>query len=95
VRRLKGADRPLVSQDDRAAVLRGLGCVDAVTVFEEDEPSAALRRLRPDVWAKGGDYAVADLPERAVLEEWGGQAVIVPYVAGRSTTRMIEVARGA
>jgi rfaE bifunctional protein nucleotidyltransferase chain/domain len=94
VRRLKGSDRPLVGQADRAAVLAGLSCVDAVVVFEEDDPSAVLRGLRPDVWAKGGDYAIADLPERAVLEEWGGQAVIVPYVAGKSTTRMIEVARG-
>jgi rfaE bifunctional protein nucleotidyltransferase chain/domain len=94
VRRLKGPERPLVGQADRAAVLNGLSCVDAVVVFEEDEPSAVLRDLRPDVWAKGGDYAVADLPERRVLEEWRGQAVIVPYVAGKSTTRMIEVARG-
>jgi D-beta-D-heptose 7-phosphate kinase / D-beta-D-heptose 1-phosphate adenosyltransferase len=49
-----------------------------------------LRRLRPDVWAKGGDYAVGELPEARALAEWGGQAVIVPYVAGRSTTRIIE-----
>jgi D-beta-D-heptose 7-phosphate kinase/D-beta-D-heptose 1-phosphate adenosyltransferase len=95
VRRLKGPDRPLVGLQDRAAVLAGLACVDAVAAFEEDEPSAVLRRLRPDVWAKGGDYAVADLPEAAVLADWGGRAVIVPYVSGRSTTRLIEVARGA
>jgi bifunctional ADP-heptose synthase (sugar kinase/adenylyltransferase) len=65
-------------------------------VFDEDDPRAVLRDLRPHVWAKGGDYAVAELPERAVLREWGGQAVIVPYVAGKSTTRLIEevTARG-
>jgi rfaE bifunctional protein nucleotidyltransferase chain/domain/rfaE bifunctional protein kinase chain/domain len=94
VQRLKGPDRPLVGEADRAAVLAGLACVDAVVIFEEDDPRAVLRELRPDVWAKGGDYAVGDLPEREVLQEWGGQAVIVPYVAGKSTTRMIEVARG-
>jgi D-beta-D-heptose 7-phosphate kinase/D-beta-D-heptose 1-phosphate adenosyltransferase len=93
VRRLKGPDRPLVAQADRAAVLAGLGCVDAVEIFAEDDPGAVLRELRPHVWAKGGDYAVADLAERTVLAEWGGQAVIVPYVAGRSTTRMIHEAR--
>jgi bifunctional ADP-heptose synthase (sugar kinase/adenylyltransferase) len=52
-----------------------------------------LRELRPHVWAKGGDYAVAELPEVETLAEWGGQAVVVPYVAGHSTTRLIEVAR--
>jgi rfaE bifunctional protein nucleotidyltransferase chain/domain len=93
VRRLKGPERPLVGQDDRAAVLAALRCVDAVVVFEEDDPRAVLRELRPHVWAKGGDYAVAELPEAETLAEWGGRAVVVPYVAGHSTTRLIEVAR--
>jgi rfaE bifunctional protein nucleotidyltransferase chain/domain len=93
VARLKGPDRPLVGQDDRRAVLAGLSCVDAVTVFEEDDPRAVLRELRPRLWAKGGDYAVSDLPEAATLAEWGGQAVIVPYVAGRSTSELIARAR--
>jgi rfaE bifunctional protein nucleotidyltransferase chain/domain/rfaE bifunctional protein kinase chain/domain len=93
VRRLKGLDRPLVGQDDRAAVLAALECVDAVAVFDEDDPRAIIEHLRPDVWAKGGDYALGDLPEAAVLAGWGGRAVLVPYVSGRSTTRLIEVAR--
>jgi rfaE bifunctional protein nucleotidyltransferase chain/domain/rfaE bifunctional protein kinase chain/domain len=92
VRRLKGPDRPLVGEVDRAAVLRSLRGVDGVIVFEEDEPSRALERLRPDVWVKGGDYAVADLPEAEALASWGGRIVLVPYVAGRSTTRLIEEA---
>jgi rfaE bifunctional protein nucleotidyltransferase chain/domain/rfaE bifunctional protein kinase chain/domain len=90
VRRLKGPGRPVVQQDDRAAVLAALGCVDAVEIFDEDTPVEALRRLRPDLWVKGGDYAVADLPEAQVLAEWGGRAVVLPYVEGRSTTRLIE-----
>jgi rfaE bifunctional protein nucleotidyltransferase chain/domain len=94
VGRLKGPDRPLVAERDRAAVLGALACVDGVVVFDEDEPTAVLRRLRPHVWAKGGDYAVAELPEAAALAAWGGQAVIVPYVAGRSTTGLIEKAVG-
>ena len=89
VRRLKGDDRPLVEQDDRAAVLRGLACVDAVAIFDEDDPRRVLETLRPHVWVKGGDYAVSELPEAATLAEWGGRAVLVPYVAGRSTTRLI------
>jgi rfaE bifunctional protein nucleotidyltransferase chain/domain len=93
VRRLKGHDRPLVGEGDRAAVLAGLASVDAVAIFEEDDPRAVLRELRPHVWVKGGDYALADLPEREVLEAWGGRAVTVPYVAGRSTTRLIAQAR--
>ena len=93
VRRLKGPDRPLVPERDRAAVLAALRCVDAVAVFEEDDPRAILRELRPHVWAKGGDYAVSELPEADTLAEWGGRAVVVPYVAGRSTSRLIEVAR--
>jgi rfaE bifunctional protein nucleotidyltransferase chain/domain len=92
VSRLKGPDRPLVEEADRVAVLQALGCVDAVAVFEEDDPSEILRRLRPHVWAKGGDYEGVTLPEAAVLEEWGGRAVTVPYVAGRSTSRLIEEA---
>jgi rfaE bifunctional protein nucleotidyltransferase chain/domain len=92
VRRLKGPTRPLVPVADRVRVLAALDCVDAVVVFDEDTPEQALARVRPDVWAKGGDYTPEDLPERSVLEQWGGQAVLLPYVAGRSTTRMLEAA---
>jgi len=92
VRRLKGESRPLQSQADRATVLSALEHVDAVVVFDEDTPVAALERLRPDVWAKGGDYALADLPEAPVLEQWGGQAVVLPYLTGKSTTSLIQEA---
>jgi rfaE bifunctional protein nucleotidyltransferase chain/domain/rfaE bifunctional protein kinase chain/domain len=92
VRRLKGPGRPLVPAPDRARVLEALECVDAVLVFDEDTPARALRRLKPQVWAKGGDYAGQDLPESAVLEEWGGQAVVLPYLDGRSTTRLVRTA---
>jgi rfaE bifunctional protein nucleotidyltransferase chain/domain len=92
VRRLKGPGRPVVNEDDRAAVLRALRCVDAVLVFDEDTPSEALERLRPHVWAKGGDYLGRELPEATVLERWGGQAVVLPFVDGKSSTRLIEEA---
>ncbi|WP_165987810.1 D-glycero-beta-D-manno-heptose 1-phosphate adenylyltransferase [Streptomyces sp. YIM 98790] len=86
VRRLKGPGRPLNPLSDRIRVLTGLACVDAVAVFDEDTPEALLRRIRPDLWVKGGDYSVSGLPEAAALREWGGQALVLPYLAGRSTT---------
>jgi D-beta-D-heptose 7-phosphate kinase / D-beta-D-heptose 1-phosphate adenosyltransferase len=92
VRRLKGPGRPLVPVADRARVLEALECVDAVVVFDEDTPVDTLRRLRPHVWAKGGDYAGQDVPETAVLREWGGQAVVLPYLRGRSTTELVRTA---
>ncbi|WP_242091372.1 PfkB family carbohydrate kinase [Curtobacterium sp. DN_7.5] len=88
VRALKGPERPIMSQDDRVELLLALDCVDAVVVFDEHTPDEALRRFRPDVWAKGGDYDAADLPEAATLAEWGGRVVTVPFHPGRSTTRL-------
>jgi D-beta-D-heptose 7-phosphate kinase / D-beta-D-heptose 1-phosphate adenosyltransferase len=90
VRRLKGPDRPLQPAADRAGVLEALECVDAVEVFDEDTPERVIDRLRPDVWAKGGDYAGVALPESRLLESWGGQAVVLPYLDGRSTTALVR-----
>ena len=70
-----------------------LGCVDEVIVFDDPTPEAALDRLRPDLWVKGGDYGGLPLPEAAVLDRWGGRVVILPYLPGRSTTRLLEDAR--
>ncbi|WP_083403175.1 MULTISPECIES: PfkB family carbohydrate kinase [unclassified Curtobacterium] len=88
VRALKGPDRPIMGQDDRVELLLALDCVDAVVVFDEHTPDEALRRFRPDVWAKGGDYTAAELPESHTLAEWGGRVVTVPFHPGRSTTRL-------
>jgi rfaE bifunctional protein nucleotidyltransferase chain/domain len=97
VRRRKGEGRPLQPAADRASVLLALGCVDAVVEFDEDTPVELLRRLRPDVWVKGGDYALTDLPEAPVVASWGGQAVVLPYLEGRSTTAIVKeaAARGS
>jgi rfaE bifunctional protein nucleotidyltransferase chain/domain/rfaE bifunctional protein kinase chain/domain len=89
VRRAKGADRPVNSAADRAAVLSALECVDAVEIFEEDTPEEILRRLQPDVWVKGGDYTIEELPEASVVTSWGGQTVVLPYLPGRSTTEIL------
>ncbi len=88
---LKGPGRPVVGQEDRASVLRAMSDVDAVVVFDEPTPVETLRRLRPDVFVKGGDYhSPLSIPERATVAEWGGEVVVVPYVSGRSTSRLIE-----
>ncbi|OLF09991.1 D-glycero-beta-D-manno-heptose 1-phosphate adenylyltransferase [Actinophytocola xanthii] len=91
VRRLKGPGRPLNGQDDRAEVLRALGCVDQVVVFEESGPERVLAELRPDVWVKGGDYTPESLPETELVRGWGGSVVVVPYHDGRSTTRLARL----
>jgi rfaE bifunctional protein nucleotidyltransferase chain/domain len=93
VRALKGPDRPIMPVEDRARILAALGCVDAVGVFDDATPEHLLDRLRPDVWVKGGDYAVADLPEAEVVRRHGGEVVIVPTVAGYSTSQLIATAR--
>jgi D-beta-D-heptose 7-phosphate kinase/D-beta-D-heptose 1-phosphate adenosyltransferase len=94
VRRVKGASRPLVPAVDRARVLDALECVDRVVMFDEDTPAEVLRSIRPHIWAKGGDYAGADVPEAATIQEWGGQAVALPYIEGRSTTQLVRTAAG-
>lgn len=92
VGRLKGAGRPLQPAADRVRILRALSCVDDVVVFEEDTPEQVLRTLRPQLWVKGGDYSGVVVPEAAVLAEWGGRVITVPFLAGRSTTRLAQLA---
>jgi D-beta-D-heptose 7-phosphate kinase/D-beta-D-heptose 1-phosphate adenosyltransferase len=93
VRRLKGPRRPVMAAEDRARVLSALACVDAVVIFDEQSPEQALEQLRPDVWVKGGDYTEADLPEAAVVRRNGGEVVLLPTVAGYSSSNLIASAR--
>lgn len=90
VSRLKGPDRPVVAQQDRAALLMGLRHVDGVLVFDEDDPRAALDRLRPDIWVKGGDYTPDLLPEAPLVRSWGGRVEVLPYLPGHSTTGIVQ-----
>lgn len=92
-RRLKGADRPVRSEADRAYLLAALECVDAVVIFPEDTPLVTIRALHPDVLIKGGDYLPADVVGRSDVEGWGGRLVIVPVTAGHSTTATIQSLR--
>ncbi|MFC4517184.1 D-glycero-beta-D-manno-heptose 1-phosphate adenylyltransferase [Streptomyces ehimensis] len=95
VRRRKGPGRPINPLADRVRVLRALQCVDAVVAFDEDTPENLVARLRPHVWVKGGDYSVEQMPEAAQLASWGGQAVLLPYVDGRSSTLLATRAAAA
>ena len=92
VRSLKGPNRPLNPEMDRALVLAALECVDAVTIFQEVEATLFLREAKPDVYVKGGDYTLATLnvDERQAVEENCGQIAIIPAVEGKSTTKLVR-----
>jgi rfaE bifunctional protein nucleotidyltransferase chain/domain len=89
----KGEGRPVHTLADRAQVVAALRAVDAVVSFEEPDPVAVLSVLRPEVHVKGGDYDPAALPESPAVLSWGGRVEIVPYLEGRSTTRIVEAVR--
>jgi len=95
VRRLKGPERPLVPQAERAALLAALTFVDAVTIFEEDTPLAVLQTLKPHVLVKGGDYQPSEVIGRELVEAAGGQVVIVPLTPEKSTSSLVARIRGA
>ena len=90
----KGPDRPLNGQTDRACVLAALQAVDFVVVFGESTPCELIERVRPDVYVKGGDYDIESLRETALVRSWGGRAVVIPFVEGYSTSRLVERIRG-
>jgi rfaE bifunctional protein nucleotidyltransferase chain/domain/rfaE bifunctional protein kinase chain/domain len=94
IRRVKGDDRPAVGERERASLLEALSCVDGVLIFGEDTPERVLSELRPDVWVKGGDYGGQRIAEAELVESWGGDVVIVPYLEGHSTTARITSLAG-
>lgn len=89
VRRLKGEDRPVNDEHDRACVLAALSAVDAVVVFTEDTPLALIEALKPDILVKGADYTVDNVVGADVVQKAGGRVVLVDLVPGRSTTGTI------
>ena len=91
MRRIKGPQRPLTPQADRAAVLAGLEAVSAVVVFEEDDPGAIIAALLPDVLAKGADWAEGRIIGADTVTAAGGRVVRIPLTEGRSTTSVINV----
>ena len=91
VRELKGENRPLVPEDERAEMLAGLECVDYVVIFPELTPIELLSKLKPSIHVKGGDYKLEQLVEKEVVEENGGKVIVGLNVPGKSTTNLIEV----
>lgn len=88
VRRLKGPERPILSEQDRAAMLSALACVDLVVHFDEDTPLDLIKTLKPDILVKGSDYKPEEVVGKAVVESYGGSVQLVELVKGYSTTQL-------
>jgi D-beta-D-heptose 7-phosphate kinase / D-beta-D-heptose 1-phosphate adenosyltransferase len=94
VKRLKGAGRPVNSQEDRARVLGALGCVGAVVLFEEDTPISLIEAIRPEVLVKGADYRRDQVVGGTLVESYGGRIALIDLVEGKSTSGTISKMRG-
>jgi len=90
VRMLKGKERPLVPQSDRARVLAGLASVDYVTIFDEPTPLSLIRAIEPDILVKGADWKKGNIIGSDVVQRQGGKVVTIPVVKGVSTTKIIK-----
>ena len=90
VRRLKGPERPVNGQAQRALLIAALACVDAVCVFEEDTPRELIARLLPDLLVKGGDYSIEQVVGREEVEAAGGSVRVLPFHQGHSTSDIIQ-----
>lgn len=86
----KGDERPINTQEDRAAVLAALESVDLVVVFEDKVPLKAVELAHPDIYVKGGDYRIEDLPEAKLVSTWGAKTVTVQFEHQRSTTALLN-----
>lgn len=90
VRRLKGPERPVLPEQERAALLGAIGCVDMVVLFSQDTPMELIAEIRPDVLVKGGDYTPDTVVGRDLVESYGGKVALVPLKDGMSTTNIID-----
>lgn len=90
VRRLKGPSRPINNELDRAEVIGALRSVDYVVIFDETTAEALVKDVQPDYYAKGGDYSLDSLPEAKAVAECGGKVVFLPFVEGKSSTKIIQ-----
>jgi len=90
VRELKGPTRPVNHQEDRAEVMTALAAVDYVVVFNERTAEDLIGEVKPDIYVKGGDYRIEDIPEAKIVAASGGKTVLIPEVAGRSSSNIIK-----
>ena len=93
VRRAKGRGRPVLPAAERIELVASLGCVDWVVGFAADTPIRLIQKVRPDVLAKGGDWALDEIVGRQLVESWGGRVVRLRQVPGRRSTDLIELIR--
>lgn len=91
----KGSDRPINTEEDRAAVLASLESVDLVVVFKEKVPLDVIEQAHPDIYVKGGDYKIEDLPEAKLVATWGAKTITVSFEHQRSTTALLNKVRSA
>lgn len=94
VKRIKGSNRPILPETERAELLAALEAVDYVTLFNEPDPSKVIEELKPDVLVKGGDWTKGQVIGGELVEQNGGKVAVVPYLQGHSTTKIIEAIRG-
>lgn len=94
VRRNKGAGRPINPEDERAELIAGLACVDAVVIFAEDTPAEIVRAVQPDVLVKGADWPADRIVGRDTVEARGGRVVRIAVEHGHATTAIVERVRG-
>ncbi len=90
VRSIKGPERPINNENDRAEILTALSCVDFVVLFDEDSPASLLDEIKPDVYTKGADYTMETLPERDIMIKNGTKVEFIDFVQGKSTTNIID-----
>jgi rfaE bifunctional protein nucleotidyltransferase chain/domain len=90
IKRLKGTNRPIVQEDDRAAVLAALAVVDYVCLFDEDTPHELIRALVPDILVKGADWSVSDIVGKDMVEAAGGAVHTIEFLPNRSTSNIIQ-----
>ena len=85
----KGDDRPINTEADRQALLAALESVDMAVLFTEQTPVNLIKKIRPDIYVKGGDYEIDTLAETHLVKSWGGKAVAIPFLYERSTTSLL------
>lgn len=95
VRALKGPGRPVYPYQDRLEMVAALSSVSHVTCFSNPTPEELVDQFKPDIWVKGGDYENRELPERAVIENYGGQVVILPELSTYRTTALLARLRAS
>ena len=90
VKKLKGNDRPINNEEDRAEILLALEAVDHVVLFGEQTAENLIKEIKPNVYVKGGDYTLETLPEANIVQSYGGSVQFIPMVIGKSTTNVIN-----